>query len=169
MRLEFNSLVKKLYSGNIDKEEFLKQYFKERILSENYIQHLIKQAISSKDDSLVEEAMVLLYTSHFKPESFSLLLCQLLTENWHTKHEDIAMLLKQVKSPETVNCLYNAAELRFDYLDYDDTCQFARKCIKALSTIENKNAIEKLKLLANSKNHVIAEYAKKELRYKSML
>jgi len=169
MKSETSFLIKALYAGSINKEEFLKQYFDGKIPSENHVLHLIEQAISSKDASLVEEAIVLLYTGFFKMDSFLLFLCQLLKENWHTKHEDTAMLLKQIKSPQTVECLYDAVEIQFKYLEYDDTYQFARKCIKALSAIGNDNAVNKLKLLTYSKNIEIAGYAQKELRYIGML
>ena len=74
-----------------------------------------------------------------------------------------------VADPATLDCLFKATELKFDYLDYDDTYQFARKCIKAIATIGTGNAIEKLKLLALSPTPEIAEYAKKELRYKELM
>jgi len=73
------------------------------------------------------------------------------------------MLLKQIADPVSVECLFNAADLKFKYLDYDDTYQFARKCIIALSTINNHEAVEKLKLLSDSNNIIIAYYAKIEL------
>ncbi|WP_293308482.1 hypothetical protein [Pedobacter sp. UBA5917] len=169
MNLEFDSLVKKLYSGTIVKEEFVKLYFNGKIPSEHDILDLIAYAISIKDSRLIEEVVVLLYTGYFKTESFLLVLCGLLSAHWHIKHEDIVTLLKEIKSPKAVNCLYSAVELRFAYLDYDDTYQFARKCIKALSVIGDENAVEKLKLLTNSKIPIIGEYAERELRNKGVL
>lgn len=79
------------------------------------------------------------------------------------------MLLKDIADPNTVDCLYKATELHFDYLEYDDTYQFARKCIKVLSKIGNDNAIDKLKSLSSSQTPEIAAYAKKELGYKGLL
>lgn len=169
MKSEFNILVEKLYAGNIGKKEFLKEYFKGEEPNENYVLFLIDKAILRKDDALVQEAIVLLNTGIFKIDYFQTLLCQLLNKEWHTKHEDIVMLLKVIKSPKIIDCLYNATELQFAYLDYDDTNQFARKCIKVLSSIDNEMAIEKLKLLTNSKYPIIAEYARKELRNKKLL
>src|SRR5438132_695639 len=99
MKSKLRSLVKRLYAGNINEEEFLKEYFNGRLPSETHVLHLLEYAIVGKDGDLVEEAMVLLCTGYFKTDSFFILLCQLLTEDWHTKHEDIATLLKQIKSP----------------------------------------------------------------------
>ena len=97
------------------------------------------------------------------------ILCKLLLSQYHHSHEDIARVLQEMADISTVDFLYAAAELQFDYLDYDDTYQFARKCIKALSSINNKNAIDKLKLLSNSNIEKIAGYAKKELHYKGIV
>lgn len=169
MRPEFSSLVKKLYAGNISKEEFLERYFDGKVFSEISVLELLTQAISKKDGSLVSEVIVLLYTEYFKISSFLFPLCQLLDKNWHTNHEEIVTLLQQTKSSQIVDCLYNSTELQFDYLAYDDTYQFARKCIKALSAIADENAIKKLKILTSSKISVIANYAKKELNYKKFL
>jgi hypothetical protein len=163
MSKSLNPLIKLLYSGNISNEEFLERYFYGQHPTNEYVLLLIKKSIEDKDIILLEEAIALLFTGGFSINLFSLALCELLPMSWHTKHEDIAMLLKAAKDPSTVNCLYNATELQFDYLDYDDTYQFARKCIKAISAIGDKNAIEKLLLLSSSKIHSISCYAKKEL------
>ncbi len=74
-----------------------------------------------------------------------------------------------MKDPSTVDCLCKAAELHFEYLDYDDSYQFARKCIKALSAIDNEAAISKLQLLAQSSIPEVQQYAIKELKYKGFL
>ncbi|TFF36841.1 hypothetical protein [Mucilaginibacter psychrotolerans] len=165
MKAKFSSIVKALYERRINEADFLKQYFDGKAPSANYLKHLIEKAIAYKDADLVEESILLLDLLSFYNDSFLLLLCRLLKENWHMKHEDIAMLLKEIKSPQTIDYLYDATEMQFDYLDYDDTYQFAKKCIKALSAIGNEKAIDKLRLLAASRNLEIAKYAQKELRY----
>lgn len=169
MTPKVNPLITSLYSGMISKEEFIREYFKDIISSNEYVLDQIEKGITNKNNIAIEEAIVILYAGTFSINLFSEKLCELLLYPWHTKQEDIAMLLKEIADPNTVNCLYNAAELRFDHLDYDDTYQFARKCIKALSAIGNENAIEKLKILANSTTIEIADYAVKELHYKGLL
>jgi len=88
--------------------------------------------------------------------------------NWHQKHEDVAALLKGIKATESIDVLYKAALVQHDYLDYDDTYQLARKCIKALAVIDTAEAIEKLQLLAKHSIREIREYAQKELKYKEL-
>lgn len=65
------------------------------------------------------------------------MLNELLLATWHEQHENIAFILEGKKSPDSVNALYNTALIKFDYLNYDDTYELARKCIKALSAINN--------------------------------
>ena len=166
MKKRINPLISSLYSNMVSKEEFIREYFKHIPCNNEYVLALIEKGIVNKDDIAIEEAIVLLYTGFFSINIFAKKLCELLTVFWHKKHEDIAVLLKEIADPSTVNCLFEATELEFDYLDYDESYQFARKCIKALSAIGDKNAIEKLKILTNSKTSEIANYARKELRYK---
>lgn len=169
MRHEINPLLTSLYSGSITKEEFLKDYFTGKIQSDSYVLDLIEQGISTEEEITIDEAITLIYTGAFSYSCFTLKLCDLLKMPWHKRHEDIAMLLRDIADPSTVDCIYNATELQFQYLDYDDTYQFARKCVKALVAIGNENAIKKVKMLSNSKVHKITEYAKKELAQKGLL
>ena len=168
MKEKTNPLFKSLYSGDIGKKEFLQKYFKGKTLNDKHVLDMIQRGIANKDSSIIEEAITLIYTDAFPYSSFTLKLCELLQMHWHTKHEDIAMLLKDIADPASVECIYEATELQFDYLDYDDTYQFARKCIKALSVIGNENAINKLNILSKSKVQKISDYAKKELHYKGL-
>ncbi|GAB3504420.1 hypothetical protein [Emticicia fontis] len=166
---QVNQLISSLSTGKISKEDFLKEYFKDISQREEYLSNLIQKGIENRDAIEIDEAIKLVYIGSFSPGYFLEKLCELLQLTWHFNHEDIARLLKEIANPTTVDCLYKASELKFDYLNYDDTYQFARKCIKALSAISDENAIEKLRLLTNSRISGIAEYAKKELRYKELL
>ena len=130
---------------------------------------LLNEAFEDKDADLVEEAIHSFADSEGFSNKFSEVFCKLLQAEWHYRHEDIARILQGIKDPSTVDCLYNVAQLHFAYLDCDDTYQFARKCIKVLSAIDNEPAISKLQLLAQSNNPEIKQYATKELEYKRLL
>lgn len=69
-------------------------------------------------------------------------------EKWHYKHEDLARLLKEYRSPSSVDVLYLAANLKLEYLDFDDNYSLAVKCIWGINSIGNENAIQKLKILS---------------------
>lgn len=156
-------LIEKLYSGEITKEDFIRSYFKDKVISNNAVAELLIKGILFQDDTLVTEAVVLLYTGEFPLSEFSAKLCHLLLMHWHTKHEDIIGLLRKIADPSMIDCIYNAAELQFEYLSYDETYGFARKCIKAIAAIGNEHATDRLNQLSNSKIDKISEYAKKEL------
>lgn len=157
----YNSLI-------LDKEKFLARYSEVAELNVDYCLNMFNIAIQTKDAEMVEETMLLTMFLNFFSSKFSSILCNLLQEDWHYKHEDIAMTLKDINDPSTVDCLFTATQLNFKYLEYDDTYQFARKCIKALSSINNDEAIGKLKFLAKTNNLKVREYALKELRYKGL-
>ncbi|AXW98437.2 hypothetical protein QMT04_19000 [Cronobacter sakazakii] len=91
------------------------------------------------------------------------LLNDLITSDWHQKHEELARLLQIYKSEKSVESLYKAALLHLDYRDYDEDFILADKCIRALAQINNSDAVEKLKLLYNEKNQYISNSAKKQL------
>ena len=137
--------------------------------SEDFCIDILKKGIADKDAGIIQEVLFVQSKQNYKSNELSALLSSILSLNWHYSHEDIAMMLKDCLNSDTVNDLYNSAELKFDYLNYDDTFQFSRKCIKALSAIADTSSIENLWKLSKSENEVISAYAKKELRYKHLL
>jgi hypothetical protein len=157
------------FTKQISGEQFIEKYFTDVFPSEEYILAKINNAIANKDSLAIEESLLLLYSGYFRSEVLTEKLTELLACPWHIKHEDIALYLQSLADPKTVNSLYHASTMQFDYLDYDDTYQFARKCIKAISQINDANAIRKLWLLASNDIVQISNYAKKELCYKGVL
>ncbi len=167
---KLNEIMIERALGKITKAQFLQLYAGYFTYpTEDHCHQLIKQGIEAEDGGDIAVALFLIFSSEFRIDNFKDDLCRLLPFDWHDKHEDIAMLLKDINAPSSVDSLYNAVELQFGYLNYDDTYQFARKCIKAISAIGDDNAVSKLWLLSESKNDQIADYAKKELTYKGLL
>jgi hypothetical protein len=166
-----DELFRSLALCEISDEEFLVKYrdLAGQDLDEGYCLDLLSKGLAGKSEETVSEALAVADRVNLFSRKFSPILCQLLKEDWHTSHEDIAMTLRDLKDPATIDSLFHASTLSFDYLDYDDTCQFARKCIKALSYVENDAANDKLRLLAQHENSVIREYALKELIYKGLI
>lgn len=166
---EKKALFQKLMKREISREQFISSYLKNEEPNDEYFERLLDNAVTNRDEEKLEEALIVINIGYHNLASLSPVFCQLLKEDWHYKHEDLAMLLSDIKDPSTANCLCEATELQYSYLDYDDTYQFARKCIKGISAIGDNNAINKLQQLAESKNITIAGYARKELGYKGLL
>jgi hypothetical protein len=154
----------------ITKDEFLKRFPADLTKENDYILFELLRAIDGKDEDVIEYAIKILHLEDFNgSDKYVDVFNRLLLVDWHERHEDIAALLKGISSPKSVDALYKAATVLYDYLDYDDTYQFARKCIKALSAINNAEAIGKLQVLAQYDIPEIAEYAEKELKYKGLM
>ncbi|WP_312993581.1 hypothetical protein [Chryseobacterium flavum] len=170
MKNSIKTIISRLYKNTISKDSFIEKYEQEEEINidELYIKNLIKKGIENKSASDIEEAIVLIYSGNFDNHEYIEELCKILLESWHFKHEDIVRILHDLRDPSTVDCLYKVAEMHFDYLDYDDTYQLARKSIKALSAIDSHEAINKLHLLSNSKISLISDYAKKEIKSKGL-
>lgn len=168
---EKDKLIISWIKREITKSDFLKGYTEltnQHIIDDNYCLGLITEAAENKDADKLEEALTIGFTIKAFSTDFSKILCRVLQENWHYSHENIASILKDLQDPSTVSYLFEAAQLNFEYLEYDDTYQFARKCIKALAAIDDEEAIGMLRALLRSKNPHIGEYAAKELRYKGL-
>ena len=90
-------------------------------------------------------------------------LLALLEMDGHYNHEGIIGILQRIKDFRAVEGIYNASLLYHSYLGYDETSGLARKCTWALADIGNKEAYEKLKLLAANSNIHVAGYAQKRL------
>jgi radical SAM superfamily enzyme len=162
MNKEVKKVITELLAGSISPIEFISLYPVKNI-NEEYCIDLLREALSNADSEKVEVGLIVGNSANCFSNKSASLLCELLQQDWHYKHEDIAALLKEVGDQTTVDCLYKAAQFQFDYLDYDDTYQFARKCIKVLSFIGGSKALEKLNLLTNVPSPQICAYATKEI------
>ena len=91
---------------------------------------------------------------------YTSILCQLLAQDWHHSQEDIAMMLKEIKDPQSITALYERAT---NFLDYDDGRSLSRKCIWALGAVGSDKAKEKLILLKNNSDPIVSEVAALEL------
>jgi hypothetical protein len=96
------------------------------------------------------------------PDDLSMLFAELINEDWHIKHEELAMKLEGYRDPATVDLIYEASEKSFPYM-WDEGHAFARKCTWALARIGTPEAYEKLRLLTHSKTEEIRGYAIKRL------
>ncbi|RFM25561.1 HEAT repeat domain-containing protein [Deminuibacter soli] len=154
-------LILELAANAITKRDFLIHYAKP--VNDVIVLDGVEKACIEKDPEGIEYQLLLGFLFDCFTEQFSSLLCKLLGEEWHYKHEDIVFILQKLKSPNTVECLYNRALNKPAYMDYDDSYSLARKCIYALGDINTEPAREKLRLLATSDIPIIKEKAEKQL------
>lgn len=86
--------------------------------------------------------------------------CDLLDEDWHYSHQDLADTLQDIRDPSAVACLLRAAQKRHEYLAYDDSYALAVNCIWALHDIGTGAAVQALNVLAASDVEIIRDKAK---------
>lgn len=96
-------------------------------------------------------------------EDFQKILCKISKDKNHYQHENIALLLEYLHSPKLIDCAYDLAIAEFEYMEFDEFFNIARKCSYALGYTNTPKAKEKLELLAKNKNELIREYATKQL------
>ncbi len=126
------------------------------------MQHLdrLENAYKNREADDVECA---LYEEITIDDGCTEILVQLLECDWHHSHEDIALTLQKLKDPKAIKALQQSAETKFDYLAYDNSEAFARKCIWALADIGTEEAKQALNEISASSNNVVAGYAQKRL------
>jgi hypothetical protein len=151
----------------ISEEEVLQKYLFDLKNDKNYIFSAIKKAAEGENAEDLEYSFYLLFFNKaiIFQEEFIELICKLLKGKWHYQHENIVTMLQSIKSPLSINVLYETAFEKFDYLNYDDTHSLGRKCVHALGDINTEESKEKLRLIANSNIPILKEKAEKQLYY----
>ncbi|WP_276482571.1 hypothetical protein [Paraflavitalea pollutisoli] len=132
----------------------------------DYVASQLEMGLTTQDSSTIEYAMLLGYVQDIFDESFVGVLNQLIAEDWHCKHEDMALLLQSAKSPSSIEALYYTAIRQPLYLSYDDSYALARKCIHALGDINTDESWAKLRLIAELNIPLLNEKIENQKRYK---
>nr|WP_319396638.1 hypothetical protein [uncultured Desulfobacter sp.] len=156
-------LIEELMSDTITKMEFRNRFPVDIQQNSDYILSNLEKAFNDKNADDIEDILFVGFSFSLFSNKFVNVLCDLIIEEWHYKHEDIAMILQELKDPQSIDNLYKTALSKYEYLDYDDSCALAVKCIWALGDINTDYAREKLKLLATSDNSIIKENAVRQL------
>ncbi len=124
---------------------------------------LLEQARDDRSANDVEFALGLIF--RFQPSAdYVPLLWELLLADFHTRHEDIALALEDLKDPRSIGALYLAAHAHFAHLDYDENFALPRKCTWALARIGTPEAFDRLRQLVESPNPKISAFAQKRLQ-----
>jgi len=124
---------------------------------------VLERAMRQKDPDALEDAINCVDPKSADDPRLVPVLCDLLSAKWHKCHEDITLILQQIRDPRASRALGQAAILKFEYLDYDNSYAFARKCIWALADIGTDEAKQWLLELSKVEDPTIAGYATRRL------
>lgn len=154
---------KPLRPGKISDEEFLTRFLKDGESLDEEIFRGLNYSLRNKDAVSLELNLYLGFHFGFSVKNKDAL-ASLLQEEWHEKHEDVlrALLALKVNDIKVVEAIYNCAITEFYYLSddrEDGIFTLASDCIYALAKIGTSDAVQKLKLLSDSKWGEIAEKA----------
>lgn len=147
-----------------DKDTFL---MKENLNQENLtskIRLMLSDICMEKDAAKLEIILCVLISFEEIQHELVDYLNQIILMDWHKQHENLAMILQNIKSPTSVESLYCTVYKRYSYLAYDESYALAVKCIWALGAIKDEYAIEKLEqIVVSADNSIIKENAIKQL------
>lgn len=161
-------LLEDFYSQKIPMDEVKERFSLEGKSQYELIHDLLIEARDNKDPDLLEDGITLIFI--FKEMKYPVKeLNELLLESWHYRHEDIASLLQDAKSPTSIDALNKAVMTKFGYLDFDDSYALAVKCIWALGEIGTPEAMDKLTKLSKSDNKIIRDNAINQLKRHGLL
>jgi hypothetical protein len=122
----------------------------------------VQSAIKSRDDSALAIALSTAF-SH-TPREIVPDLCRILTENWYEQHEDIVLLLQDLKDERAVEALFEAAQMTFKHLiQWNNVHEFQRKCTWALADIGSDRAKQRLSDLVGGRDETVAAYSRERL------
>lgn len=149
--------INELMTGEISKEKFLK---KNNIADiEDVIMRGLHNAYEIEDAEHTDIFIYLIFVYELYTEKYVSILNELLVCGWHYQHENIAMILKKIKSPASVEYLYREVLTQREYLAYNDNESKIVKCLWALGEIGTENALQKLSILAERKEQIIRKNA----------
>lgn len=92
------------------------------------------------------------------------MLIEVLSEEWHTSHEDIAWELGRMQLREAVPALLHVTKWVPSYLKFDEARALAVKAIYSLALIPGDEAVEALRQISQYDNELLAENARERLR-----
>ncbi len=155
-----------LMTNQVTKEDFLKNLKIDINIMSNVILDMLKIAYNNQDKNLLEEAIYLLFTyeENIDLKKYVDMLNKIICENWHTEHENIALLLEDIAYSSSVDALYKNIFAKYDYLLWDTNYALAVKCIYGLGAIATDSAIKKLKQLSIHDNEIIRKNSLYQLK-----
>lgn len=122
----------------------------------------LQRSAQQKDPDRFEEALSACFPMRHGEELCELL-SHVLVEDWHFRHEDVALAIQKLKCTCAVEALERRASCNPDYLFWDESNALARKCAWALADIGTDDARQALERLSKSEILIVRGFAKKRL------
>lgn len=155
-------LIKKRMKKELSDKEFLELFTTNIEENTDYFDKLLFKICTEKNGRDLDLLFYIGFLFDLFEERHLDILNNLIVEDWHYIHENIGILLQYFKSNSSVDSLYEAVLIKFEYLSYTDA--LAVRCIWALGDINTLESKEKLELLSKSKDKVIKTNAKEQLK-----
>jgi hypothetical protein len=159
----FDQNIESYLRGEMSISAFLELIPQKTFCFTDKIIKLLERSYIEKDPDKVE-FLTIAASADGISKKYSEVFCKLLKENWHKKHEDIVMLLEEIRDPNTVDCI-SALVYRKMPWDDDEHYSLGLKCIWALGAIRNNKAVERLEELTTSNVEFIKSAATKQLQH----
>lgn len=121
----------------------------------NNILSWLTLARENRDPDALEKALYFENQRQFD-RSHTNILCTLLSEDWHSSHEDILMTLDFIRDPESVSTIVASLTLELSYFTGNE---IPRKAIWALRSINSPESFYAIQELTKSDDDFIREHA----------
>jgi len=157
--MKLNSLIRKWRNSELPLYDYLEQLPDHTFSYTDDLLIEIQEAIRHKASEYLEMLLCICSWDGVN-NRYTKLLCNLLNADWHEWHEDIVMLLDEIKDPESIDSIY---EIALKIPDFDDGRSLAKKSIWALGSIGTIKAMGKLKILSENEDPIINKAARLEL------
>ena len=156
-------LIVDLILKKINQENFLAEFDPRFTGRPEQILELLKEAQEHRKPDDLDCTLMLAGFFNVSWKEYVPILIQLFAEDWHFKHEDIALIFEDLKDSRSIEILYQTALKEFEYLKYNESQALARKCTWALARIGTPETLEKLRLLATCDKPAVCAFARKRL------
>lgn len=141
-------------------------FFKKYSIGKEDVSEVINKnlvyALSKRDEVYLESILLIGFKFGFSKIQNEIL-SELLFCDWHYSHEDIVSIMDGFHCNKNAQHFYNICFCEFEYLDYDESFNLARKAIYGLVHLNTIDSVNYLNLLVSHKNLIISQYSKKAI------
>ena len=161
-------LILNWITKKISSEEFWNSFGIDR-KKFDYILETLNKGFKEENSELIEYSLLIYFKSFdgFFNKDNSQILYDLIIENWHRNHEDIARIIQKIRDVNSIPFLVKEMCLNLEYLEYNDGESLIRKCAYALADIDSNESLLKIKELSKSENQIIKASAIEQLDRKN--